>query len=113
QVIVTSGFFVVTNTNDSGPGSLRQAMLDSEAAAGGMNTIDFGIPGAGVQSIYPTSALPPLVNPVLIDGTSQPGYAGSPVIEVNGSQDGDGGDGFDLEGSGITVRGLDIDGFAD
>ena len=50
--------FVVTNTNDSGPGSLRQAILDSNAATGQTNTIDFNIPGSGVQTIAPLSACP-------------------------------------------------------
>ncbi len=39
--------FLVSNTGDSGPGSLRQAILDSNAAAGATNTIDFAIPGSG------------------------------------------------------------------
>src|SRR5689334_1767630 len=43
--------FAVTNTSDDGPGSLRQAILDSNAATGQTNTIDFTIPGEGVQTI--------------------------------------------------------------
>ena len=60
--------FLVTNTDDSGPGSLRQAILDSNAATGTTNTIDFDIPGSGVQTIAPLSPLPAITNPVLIDG---------------------------------------------
>src|SRR6476660_5171468 len=41
-----AGTFVVTNTNDSGDGSLRQAIIDANNAAGGTNTITFNIPGA-------------------------------------------------------------------
>jgi hypothetical protein len=37
--------FLVSNTDDSGPGSLRQAILDANAATGGTSTIDFKIPG--------------------------------------------------------------------
>ena len=37
--------FLVNNTVDSGPGSLRQAILDSNAVTGTTNTIDFEIPG--------------------------------------------------------------------
>ena len=48
---------------------------------------------------------------MLIDGFSQPGYAGTPLIELNGSQAGLG-DGLTITGSGVTVRGLDIDGFS-
>src|SRR5262249_32851531 len=69
--------FLVTNTGDSGPGSLRQAILDSNNATGATNTIDFDISGSGVQTIVPLSPLPSITNPVLIDGDSQPGYAGT------------------------------------
>ena len=103
--------FVVGNTDDSGPGSLRQAILDSNAAVGATNTIDFDIAGSGVQTIFPLSSLPAIVNPVLIDGFSQAGYAGTPLIEIDGSQAGRG-DGLLIDGSDVTVRGLDIGGFS-
>src|SRR5262249_52338038 len=57
------------------------------------------------------SPLPAITGPVLIDGLSQPGYAGTPLIEIDGSQAG-GGDGLTITGSGVTVRGLDINGFS-
>ncbi len=37
--------YMVTNTADSGPGSLRQAILDSNAHPSFTNTIDFDITG--------------------------------------------------------------------
>ena len=74
--------FSVTNTVDSGPGSLRQAILDSDAASGGTNTIDFAIPGTGVRTIALTSPLPPITTPTLLDGSSQPGFAGTPLIAL-------------------------------
>jgi len=54
--------FTVTNTNDSGAGSLRQAILDANAAAGA-DTIAFnvsgtGCTGGGVCTIAPASLLP-------------------------------------------------------
>ena len=103
--------FLVINTGDSGPGSLRQAILDSDAATGGTNTIDFNIPGSGVQTIAPLSALPAITQSVLIDGFSQPGYGETPLIELSGSQAG-GGDGLTITGSAVTVRGLDINDFS-
>jgi FG-GAP-like repeat len=102
--------FLVSNTSDSGPDSLRQAILDSNNAVGATNTIEFAISGSVVQTIFPLSSLPAITNPVLIDGTSQSGYAGTPVIELNGSQAGSG-DGLTITGSGVTVRGLDIGSF--
>ena len=64
--------FLVNTTADSGPGSLRQAILDSNAATGG-NSINFNIPGTGVQTIALQSALPTITTAVVIDGYSQPG----------------------------------------
>ena len=110
QFVVTSGRFMVTTTADSGPGSLRQAILDSNALGGATNTIDFDIPATGVQTIAPLSPLPAITNPVLIDGESQPGYSGTPLIEISGSE-ADGGDGLLITGPDITVRGLDINSF--
>ena len=43
----------VTNANDAGPGSLRQAILDSNASRGVVDTIAFAIPGAGPHTITP------------------------------------------------------------
>ncbi len=102
----------MTTTADSGTGSLRQAILDSDAATGGVNTISFAIPGSGIQTISPLSELPAITNPVLIDAFSQPGYGGSPLIDLSGSQAGDA-DGLSITASGVTVRGLDIGSFAD
>src|SRR4051812_42897417 len=64
--------FTVTNTNKSGAGSLRQAILDSNQAAGA-DMIAFAIPGPGVHTIAPTSTMPDVTGPVTIDGYTQPG----------------------------------------
>ncbi|HUG99576.1 MAG TPA: Calx-beta domain-containing protein, partial [Gammaproteobacteria bacterium] len=58
--------------DDSGPGSLRQALLDANAAAGA-DQIVFDIPGAGPHTIVVQTALPASDDTVLIDGYSQPG----------------------------------------
>src|SRR5438552_15344623 len=75
--------FTVTNTNDSGAGSLRQAILDANANAGD-DTIAFNIPGSGVQTIALSSSLPTasVAGGLTVDGTTQPGYAGTPLIAV-------------------------------
>lgn len=77
--------FTVTNTLDSGSGSLRQALLDNNATAG-PNTIIFNIPGAAPFRIQPQSDLPAIIQQVVIDGFSQPGASiDNPLIEINGS----------------------------
>jgi len=76
--------FSVTNTDDSGPGSLRQAILDANANPG-FDLISFGIPGPGSHTIRPLTVFPPVTDPVAIDGTTQPGYVTTPLIEVDGS----------------------------
>jgi titin len=101
--------FLVTSTDDSGPGTLRQAILDANAAAGS-NTIAFAL-DQGAQTIVPTSALPTIAQPVTIDATTQPGFAGTPVIEIDGSQAGTQANGLRITAGGTTVRGLVIDHF--
>jgi hypothetical protein len=88
---VTSPFafvFTVTNTNDVGPGSLRQAILDSNASPGPpgtINSIEFNISGSGVHTIIPATQLPDIVQPVMIDGYTQPGS--SPNTNPLGQRD--------------------------
>src|SRR6476646_7194241 len=48
--------YTVTNTNDSGANSLRQAILNANGNTG-PDTIQFNIPGAGVHTIIPLSPL--------------------------------------------------------
>ncbi len=107
----TDGIFRVTTTADSGPGSLRQAIIDSNAATGGGNTIDFAIPATGVQTIALASPLPPITDSVLIDGFSQPGYAGAPLIELAARSSGFF-DGLTIISPSVTVRGLQTSGLA-
>jgi len=102
-------FFTVTTTADAGPGSLRAAILGANAQAG-LDSILFDIPGAGPHTISPLSALPALTQPTVIDGTSQPGYAGTPLVEIEGSAAG-GVIGLQLQGGASTVRALAINRF--
>jgi hypothetical protein len=105
----TAATFTVTNTNDSGPGSLRQAILDANANAG-LDTVVFAI-GSGPQTIAPLSALPTISDPVVIDGRTQPGYAGTPLIELSGASAGAGVDGLDVAAGNSTIFALVINRF--
>ena len=50
--------YTVTNTNDSGAGSLRTAITSSNGSLGVVDTINFSIAGGGVKTIMLASALP-------------------------------------------------------
>jgi hypothetical protein len=66
--------YVVTNTNDSGTGSLRDAITDANANPG-LDSIVFAIPGTGARVITPLSDLPPITDPLIVSGYTQPGSA--------------------------------------
>jgi uncharacterized repeat protein (TIGR01451 family) len=105
--------FLVTNTTDtSAEGSLRWAIGQSDTTPGS-NTIDFDITGTTLPEIALTSALPVLTVPVTIDGTTEPGYSSTPLIEIDGAGAGSNlVDGFDVEGGNSTIKGLDINQFS-
>ncbi|HEX6625089.1 MAG TPA: Calx-beta domain-containing protein, partial [Pyrinomonadaceae bacterium] len=105
----------VTNTNDAGAGSLRQAILDSNASPGTPETIAFNIPNAGVQTIQPLTPLPTITDPVVIDGYTQPGASANTLaagndavllVELDGSLIVGGSSGLRITAGGSTVRGL-------
>lgn len=105
--------FTVVNTNDAGAGSLRQAILDCNKrffsdTRSPSATIRFNIPGT--PRIQPLSPLPTVECPVLIDGTTQPGYSGTPLIDIYGKFAGQA-IGLYMHGSGSVVRALYIWGF--
>lgn len=93
---MTAETLTVTNANDSGPGSLRHMLLSADAG----DRIEFAI-GSGPQTIMPLTELPAVSHAIAIDGSTQPGYGGAPLIEIDGSLVG--GTVFDVEG--LTVNG--------
>jgi uncharacterized repeat protein (TIGR01451 family) len=101
--------FTVTVTNDSGAGSLRQAMLDANASVGA-DSIVFNITTG--TTIPAATNLPPITDPVTIDATTQPGWVSAPIIELNGTNIGGAGqDGFKIWAGSTTIRGLVINRF--
>jgi uncharacterized repeat protein (TIGR01451 family) len=114
--------FTVMDASDSDAGSLRAAILSANAATGS-STINFDIPGTGVQTIVLKSPLPALINPVTINATTQPGYAaaGTPQVEIEGASILDTSTspptpipnvtGLTLTGGSSTVEGLIVDRF--
>ena len=101
--------FTVTNTADSGAGSLRQAITDANGTLGA-DTILFAIPGAGQKTITVLSLLPLITETVTIDGgnngvaTNRVEIAGTGALNT----------GLDLENAGASnsaIRNLVINGF--
>jgi hypothetical protein len=117
--IALADTFTVINTDDTGTGSLRQAMTDANNHSG-LDTIAFDIPGTGVHTISPATQLPSITSPVTLDGYTQSGSSANTLangddavllIEINGAVLGNNADGLVLAsgGGGSTIRGLVLD----
>jgi hypothetical protein len=82
QIRARAGSLIVTNLNDSGPGSLRAAIEKVNARHARDAAITFTVNGA----IGLASDLPSILARVTIDGTSAPGYDGRPIVEIDASR---------------------------
>ena len=116
----------VTNTNNSGAGSLRQAVIDANNNGSDGAIVEFQIGSScGPHVIHLDTALPDLQNEILFEGYTQPGaspntmaiYAGNnAVICVILAGDGLVSDGFSVPSSvadsmTLTVHGMAFSGF--
>jgi parallel beta-helix repeat protein len=101
--------FAVVNTNDSGAGSIRQAILNSNQNPG-MDSIVFAIADS-IKSIQVKTPLPNIIDQVIIDATTQPGYAGVPLVELQGSLLANRENGLSIQAGNSIVRGLVINSF--
>jgi CSLREA domain-containing protein len=123
QSFLSAAVFVVNSNGDaadahvgdgicatsSGDCTLRAALQEANAL-GGSNTIQFSV-GSGLQTIIPTSALPASTSPIVIDATTQPGYAGTPLIELSGASAKGQTNGLDIAGGNSVVAGFIVNGF--
>ena len=81
--------FTVTLTADSGPGSLRQAILDANARPLATSTIRFNLAGEAPHTFTPASALPLINASMIIDGTPGGVCAGvAPTVVIHGGSAG-------------------------
>ena len=130
-------FDTVVNTNDTGQGSLRQALTNANALGGDASLGQSGRTAAienlvfmigngsaaaglrstvnlfsgGVASVALASALPTLTTALVIDAQTQPGWTLAPIVEINGSGAGGSTAGLTINGAGSTVRGLIVNRF--
>ena len=101
----------VCETWTPGECTLRAAIMESNASPG-TATISFNIPGDGPHTISPSYGFDFIFDPVVIDGTTQSGFSGTPIIELDGSQAGPDAYGIVIFAGSSTVRGLAINRFA-
>ncbi len=91
--------------------TLRAAIQESNAHTG-QDTVNFVIAsGQLAPTIEPASPLPAMTDSVTVDGTTQPQYNGSPLIEMKGANAGSGAGGLDITAGSSIVRALAITGF--
>ncbi len=99
-----ASILVVSNANDAGPGTLRQAIIEANATPG-PDEIHFG------PRFFPwimlSNALPSITDPVVIDGTTSPYWFFAPIVKLDG-QWSVYGNGLTIQASNCVIKGLDI-----
>ena len=92
-----------------------RAAIQEANASGPVDEIAFGIPASDPNHvgasyiIRPLTGLPYLSQRVFVDGTTQPGFSGTPIVVVDGTvsaPNSDGPDGILIDGTDVSVRGF-------
>jgi CSLREA domain-containing protein len=114
--LATNSTITVNSAADPGDGTcnayectLREAIAKANSSHGA-STIRFAV-GSGPVTISIASNFPTITKQLTIDGTSQPGYAGAPIVQVTGG--GTASTGLRLTASQSSVKGLVINGFTE
>jgi parallel beta-helix repeat protein len=112
-------FTVINTSGDANlPGSLPWALMQANYNGNGLDRIHFNIPGPGPFTITleDTSSFGGaggtlyIIEQVVIDGTTQPGYQNQPVIRINANGNASGV--FLAAGNGSAILGLNIYNFS-
>ncbi len=101
--------WIVTNANATGPGSLKAA-IDAASAGVGPQGVAFDIPGAGPYVIHAPALT--VTNSTYIDGSTEPGYAGTPLVLLDGSTPGATWNGIEMAAPDSAVRALVLANYA-
>ncbi|MCP4418595.1 MAG: CSLREA domain-containing protein, partial [Chloroflexi bacterium] len=96
---------------DSGGNCTLRAAIEEANDTVATDTIAFNIPGTGPHTIQPNSQLPTLAETTILDGSTEPDFAGTPIIELDGSNAGAGASGLKVAGTDCIIRGLVINRF--
>ena len=106
---VRAATFVVTNLNDYAPGSLRSRIVEANTSPSAPHVISFNVPAPYTISI--TSAFVAVTNNTRIDGSTQPGFAGAPIVRLVAANGAGTFSGLILSGPGSSVRAMHIANF--
>jgi hypothetical protein len=115
--VANAAGFIVNSIDDPGDGNCTPDHCTLHEAISSANTnpgkdqITFNIPGSAPFTIHLTVSLPKISYPLVIDGSTQPGFAGSPIIELDGSHLNGPVNGLEITGGDSLIRGLVINGF--
>src|SRR5262245_60620200 len=121
QVVYPTAYAVTTFTvntaddHDDGNCNVADCTLREAINAANANPdsdiINFNIPGSGLHTINATEGFF-ISRPVTIDGSTQPGFAGVPLIELNGAGAGVMSIGLNIVANNTSVRSLIVNRFA-
>jgi CSLREA domain-containing protein len=101
-----TGETVTRDGKDEPECTLRAAIRTANARAG-RDSVSVDVPGAGPHTVVLASPLPAVTDPAVLDATTQPGYAGAPLLAVDAAGQPLG---LDLAAAETTVRGLSVGG---
>jgi hypothetical protein len=76
----------------------EQLLVSGTPSGTDRDLIQFQIPAEGPYSIQPTTTLPFITDPVVLDATTQPGFSGTPLVDLDGNLAG-GADGLTIASS--------------
>ena len=120
DVLVGDGICNTGATNSLGATecTLRAAIEEANATPGKAN-VTFNMPvteighAGGIWTITPTSAHPFVTDEVSLDATTQPGFAGTPIVQLDGSLAVGSSAGIVLRTNNSLVRGFIVHSFPD
>ena len=101
--------FTGQNTALGQPECTLRAAIQHANALPGTDSILFDIPGGGIPLIQPASALPPVIDSLFLDGSSQPG---SGRVHLDGDLAGANAHGLHLTSTGSEISGFAITNFS-
>src|SRR5207237_955472 len=108
EPVAFAATFTVNTADDHNDGICTAAdctLREAINAANAGDTISFNIPGAGVHTINATSGYS-ITKALTIDGTTQPSFGGTPLIEISGGGASAGVNGLNVNAPNVSIKSL-------